>query len=214
MRYAIFSDIHNHKQALTAVLNHAGRQQVDNYFCLGDMGDIGVDDCVSVVREMGIPAVFGNWEMLTWHHYSPENQRWVLNLPPIHKESHFWLTHAAPLWHKKVMTLADLKEERLRMPVSNFFPYLHFESAALWKTLTTLLDAHIPLMFHGHTHYQMTWRFTHNNHLQKLMERTVILSPGDTLIVGVGSVGRSEDNPKPSYIIYDDEARVIEMMRV
>jgi predicted phosphodiesterase len=213
MRYAIFSDIHNHSQALTAVLRHASQQQINKYFCLGDIGGIGVDDCVTVVREMEVPSVFGNWEVLTWHHYSPENQQWVLNLPPIHKENLFWLTHAAPLWQEGVSTLADVKHN-LHTPVSTFFPYLHRNTTALWSTITTLLDAGISLMFHGHTHYQMAWRFTNDNHLEKLTNRTITPTPDKVLIVGVGSVGRPDDSSKPSYVIYDDEAGVVEMIRV
>jgi predicted phosphodiesterase len=215
MRYAIFSDIHDHAQALTSILRHASQQQVDKYFCLGDMGGIGADGCVTEIREMDITTVFGNWEVFTWHHYSPENQAWVLKLAPVHKEPHFWLTHATPLWRENVATLADLNEERFnRAPITRLFPYLHQDTAALWRTMSALKDANIPLLFHGHTHCQIAWRFTHNNHLKKLTNRAITLSPDETFIIGVGSVGRPEDNSKPSYTIYDEESGVIEMIRV
>ena len=215
MRYAIFSDVHDHTQALTRILRHASQQQVDKYFCLGDMGGIGTDGCVTQIREMNITTVFGNWEVFTWHHYSPENQEWVLKLAPVHKESHFWLTHATPLWHENVVTLADLKKERYNIaPISRLFPYLHQDSTALWRTMSALRGANVPLLFHGHTHCQITWRLTRNNNLQKLTRRTITLATDETFIVGVGSVGRSEDDPKPSYVIYDEGIATIEMIRV
>ncbi|MFC1975567.1 metallophosphoesterase family protein [Chloroflexota bacterium] len=214
MRYAIFSDVHNHMRALKVVLRHAGQQQIDNYFCLGDIGDIGAEDCVTVVREMGVPSVFGNWEVLTWHHYSPANRQWVLDLPPMRKDGHFWLTHAAPLWPKEVNSLADLKHNRYTVPRSHLFPYLHVKSHALWRTITALSKANISLMFHGHTHYQMGWRLIDDNQLEKMTDRTITLHSPEIIIVGVGSVGRPEDSAKPSYVIYDDEARVVEMVRV
>jgi predicted phosphodiesterase len=214
MRYAIFSDIHNHYEALSQVLAHAGQQGANRYFCLGDIGDIRADRCITRIRELNIATVFGNWELLIWPYYSPENQQWLLNLPPLHKESHFWLTHAAPFFRPDIVTLADIKEEQRNLLNSKTFPYLHINSAALWKTITILMEFNIPLLFHGHTHCQIIWRFTDNNQLQKLTTRAITLLPKDILIVGVGSVGRSEDSPKPSYVIYDDQTQVIELIRV
>jgi diadenosine tetraphosphatase ApaH/serine/threonine PP2A family protein phosphatase len=69
-------------------------------------------------------------------------------------------------------------------------------------------------MFHGHTHRQMAWRFTGDNHLQQLGHRPIALRPGDTVIVGVGSVGRPLDGPGAAYVIYDDEVQHVEMVWV
>jgi predicted phosphodiesterase len=212
MRYAIFSDIHNHTTALSTVLSHASQQAIDHYFCLGD---IGFDDCADLIRQANMPTVFGNWEVSNWRYFfSPTNQAWALNLPPIHKEAHFWLTHAAPLWPETLATLADLNAHLHDVSLAQLFPYLHFESVGLWKTIVALTEANIPLMFHGHTHRQIAWRFTADNHLQKLPHQTITLRPGDTLVVGVGSVGRPEDGPGAAYVIYDDELRQIQMIRV
>jgi len=210
MRYAIFSDIHNHTTALATVLHHAGQQAVDSYFCLGD---VGIDECVERVREVGAPTVFGNWEVSGWPYLSPENQRWALRLPPVRKEAQFWLTHATPLWPAKLATLADLNANRYSWPMSQLFPYLHFESPALWEIIGSLAQTGVSLMFHGHTHRQMAWRFTVDNHLQQLTHRAILLRPGDTLVVGVGSVGRPEDGPGAAYVIYDDELRQVELLR-
>jgi predicted phosphodiesterase len=210
MRYAIFSDIHNHTAALATVLYHAGQQAVDRYFCLGD---VGIDECVERVREIGTPTVFGNWEVSGWPHLSLENQRWALRLPPVRKEPQFWLTHATPLWPANLATLADLNANRYSWPMSQLFPYLHFESPALWKIIGGLAQAGVSLMFHGHTHRQMAWRFTADKQLQKLNHRIISLRPGDTLMVGVGSVGRPKDGPGAAYVIYDDELRQVELLR-
>lgn len=211
MRYAIFSDIHNDAPALSAMLRHAESQQADAYFCLGD---VGIDDCVDLVRRVDAPTVFGNWEVSGWRHLSAQNQEWVLDLPPIRCSDTFWLTHAAPLWPDTIATLADYQARRHAIPMYQLFPYLHFESDALWDTIAALGQAKMPLMFHGHTHRQIVWRFTADNHLQKLGHSIIALRPGDTLIVGVGSVGRPEDGPSAAYVIYDDAAQRIEMIRV
>src|SRR5262245_35531773 len=111
MRYAIFSDIHNEAKTLARVLSHTCQQAVDSYFCLGD---VGVDNCVALVREAGVPTVFGNWEVSGWSHLSPENQRWALGLPPVRKETGFWLTHATPFWPGHLTSLAALNADRHR----------------------------------------------------------------------------------------------------
>jgi diadenosine tetraphosphatase ApaH/serine/threonine PP2A family protein phosphatase len=92
--------------------------------------------------------------------------------------------------------------------------YLHFESPALWEIIGSLAQAGVSLMFHGHTHRQMAWRFTADNHLQRLTRRAILLRPDDTLVVGVGSVGRPEDGPGAAYVIYDDELRQVELLRI
>ncbi len=211
MRYAIFSDIHNHTSALSLVLAHAKTQSVDGYYCLGD---VGIDECVALVRAVNAPTVFGNWEVSNWWHLSSENRRWVLSLPSMRKLKTFWLTHAAPFWPQNLVTLADLNANRYQVPLSRLFPYLHYDSEAVWETMAMLTEAKMPLMFHGHTHRQIVWRFNSDNELQRVTERTITLKSDEALVVGVGSVGHPMDGPKPSYIVYDDSAGVVEMIRV
>jgi predicted phosphodiesterase len=211
MRYAIFSDIHNNNDALEAVLTHAQAQHVDSYFCLGD---IGVDNCVERARTVAAATVFGNWEVSNWRVLSPTNQKWVLNLPPMLKEPTFWLTHAGLFWPPELTNLSQLKANLHRFPHGLLFPYLHNESELLWQTLTTLAEAGIPLLFHGHTHRQLSWRFTADNHLERLSQHTLTLQPGETLIVGVGSVGSPLDGPGARYVIYDAKIGIVEMIRV
>ena len=211
MRHAIFSDIHSHTAALQAVLAHAAGQRIDGYFCLGD---VGFDDCVQRVRGVGAPAVFGNWEVDGWRHLNHENRHWALALPPVLRQPGFWLTHAAPLWPPEIAGLLDYLANRHAAPMSQLFPYLHQESPALWQTLACLAAAGVPQLFHGHTHRQMVWRFTAGNILEKVAGRFITLAPGDTLVVGVGSVGRPLDGPAPAYAIYDDAARTVEFVRV
>ena len=211
MRYAIFSDVHNHTTALESVLDHADRQAVDGYFCLGD---VGIDACVDLVRGVAAPTVFGNWEVSGWRYLSPENREWAFDLPPMRRGDGFWLTHAAPLWPEGLATLADLKADRQNVSMSRLFPYLHHESDALWDTVALLAEAGVPLMFHGHTHRQLAWRFADDNQLERLQPRLITLRPGETWLVGVGSVGSPMDGPDPAYVIYDDQIRQVEMIRV
>jgi len=211
MRYAIFADIHNHTSALSRVLDHAAGQGVNSYFCLGD---VGIDDCVEKVRAVGASTVFGNWEVSNWRYLSAENRQWALDLPPMRKKAQCWLTHAGLQWPQHLATLANLNESRYNIPMSTLFPYLHYESDALWETIATLTQTQIPLLFHGHTHRQTVWCFDRDNELRRMSPGTVHLQAGQILIVGVGSVGRPVDSSKASYVIFDTAAQQIEMIRL
>ncbi|MCB0197391.1 MAG: metallophosphoesterase family protein [Anaerolineae bacterium] len=210
MRYAIFSDIHNHTEALKAVLEDARQHDIEGYFCLGD---IGIDACVALVRSVNAPTVFGNWEVSNWRALSSQNQGWTLNLPPQRKMDGFWLTHAAPLWPEQLTTLNEVMKNRHNISFGRLFPYLHHESEFLWDSIATLTEANIPLLFHGHTHRQIIWRFTADNKLQKLIQSQFTIESEDTFIVGVGSVGHPLDG-QTAYVIYDDAAGRVDMMRV
>ncbi|MCB9078833.1 MAG: metallophosphoesterase family protein [Anaerolineaceae bacterium] len=210
MRYAIFSDVHNHTAALAAVLRHAQQQGVDGYYCLGD---VGIDECVELTRSVNAAAVFGNWEVTNWQRLSPKNRGWALSLPPQRKMARFWLTHAAPFWPEALTSLNDVIASRHELAFDRLFPYLHRETEDLWDSIATLTEAGIPLMFHGHTHRQLIWRFTANNQLQNSIQSRITIETGDTLIIGVGSVGQPLDGPS-SYVIYDDEVQEVELVRV
>ena len=211
MRYAIFSDIHNHTDALSALLRDAAGRQVDGYLCLGD---IGIDPCVDLVRNVDAAAVFGNWEVSGWWHLGPRNQHWVKHLPPTRHLDGFWISHAAPVWPAELTTLAALLKRRHHVSLATLFPYYLSSSIELWHAFSELLAANIPLLFHGHTHRQSIWRFTADNEIKQLPPTATTLTPGETLIVGVGSVGQPKDFPKPGYAIFDSTAARVEFLRV
>lgn len=211
MKFAVFSDIHNHTRALETVVADAQNRSVDAMFCLGD---VGIDSCVDLLRQADVPTVFGNWEVSNWRHLSTDNREWAMRLPPMRKLDGFWLTHAGPFWPPKIKTLADLESDRPVRMRANLFPYLHFEEDSLWKTIALLTEMKIPLMFHGHTHRQLGWRFTHNNTLQRLYGPNIELLPGETCVVGVGSVGRPQDGPGFCYALFDSKTRVVSLLRV
>ena len=54
MRIALFGDIHANLEALEAVLEDAGKQEVTDYVCMGDIVGYNADPvaCLEKVREM------------------------------------------------------------------------------------------------------------------------------------------------------------------
>jgi diadenosine tetraphosphatase ApaH/serine/threonine PP2A family protein phosphatase len=65
MRIAFFTDIHANREALTACLQHAGRNRIDRYVFLGDYVGYGADPVFAIETvmahvERGAIAVLGN----------------------------------------------------------------------------------------------------------------------------------------------------------
>lgn len=120
MRVAIVSDIHGNLMALDAVVTDIEKHGVDQVWCGGDIGLGGpwASECIARVREYGWPTVRGNadvWitgdpqtitdphrremfeEMARQHAISPEDAKWLLNLPIGHSGSGpLLLVHGTP----------------------------------------------------------------------------------------------------------------------
>jgi len=210
-RYAIFSDIHNHSQALAAMLGDAGARQVDGYVCLGD---IGIDSCVDQVRGVGAEAVFGNWELSGWRGLAPANQRWAGQLPPLRRYAGFWVSHAAPTWPSEIDTLTAYLRERHRLGFQTLFPYYLQADDTLWRAFAALLEAKVPLLFHGHTHRQIVWTLTPDNDITRSPGRDFTLTAGHSYVIGVGSVGQPRDSASPSYVIFDSITLRVQFVRL
>src|SRR5262245_48583803 len=62
MRIALLSDIHGNRWALEAVLEHAGRQRVDETWNLGDIlsGPLDVAGTADLLMALDLPTVRGN----------------------------------------------------------------------------------------------------------------------------------------------------------
>jgi len=211
MRYAIFSDIHNHSEALQAALQDAGRRSVDAYLCLGD---VGIDTCINPLRAIGAETVFGNWEVSNWRALSAANQRWALALPPMRKFDSFWISHAAPIWPAKITSLQTYLNTAYRLSFHTFFPYYLGQSDSLWQAFAELLAARIPLLFHGHTHRQTVWALSPDDELTQEPATNFTLPPGYTCIIGVGSVGQPRDLPSAAYLIFDTSQMAVEFIRL
>jgi predicted phosphodiesterase len=211
MRYAIFSDVHNHTRALSRMLSDANTRQVDAYLCLGD---VGVDPCVELVRNRGAETVFGNWELTNWRGLSPANQQWALNLPPVRHYDGFWISHAAPNWPQQLTSLQKLLQNRKGLHIGSLFPYYLSISNELWQAFGDLAAAQVSVFFHGHTHRQIVWNFTPDNDIKPYPPADFSLVKSHTYIIGVGSVGQPKDGPHAAYLIFDTTEQHIEFIRL
>ncbi len=205
MRTLILSDIHSNLTALQAVLEDAA--PFDRVFCLGDVVGYGPDpnECIEQLRALPqLVCIKGNHDAailgeidihafntearksLEWlaSQLSPENYRWLRELPEKVEIDDFTLAHGSPrnpVWEY----IMDLSVARLNMD----------------EFLT-------PFCLVGHTHIPCI--FIKDGETPD-STNLYLISPDQPFgldlksIVNPGSVGQPRDhNPLSSYLIYDD----------
>jgi hypothetical protein len=210
MRFAILSDIHGNLLALERALADATRRGADAILCLGDVGS---DACLDRLRHAEADLIFGNWEVSQWGYLREDNQSWVRSLSPLLTGDHFLAVHAAPWWPDGLSTVEDFMTYILRQGVKwrALFPYLDQDEDALWQAVVRLEQANRRVLFHGHTHIQITHRAGPTGRMTRLRQPEFVVDRRAHYIVGVGSVGRPEDDPSPKYVLYDDETACVSL---
>jgi predicted phosphodiesterase len=120
VRIAVVSDIHGNLMALDAVMTDLESQHVDDVWCGGDVawGGPWATECIARVREAGWTTVKGNTDVWVTgdpqpftddesramiekfaaaHAVSPDDARWLLNLPLGHSpRGSLLLVHGTP----------------------------------------------------------------------------------------------------------------------
>lgn len=213
MRYAIVSDVHSRHHNLVAVLRDAHQRGAEQVISLGDVGG---DQCLTLLREAGARAVFGNYEVSGWRRLAPEHRSWVQDWPPMLVEGSFLAVHAVPWWPDGLQTVADFGQW-LRVTGKGWralFPYLGEREDTLWRALAEVEAANKAILFHGHTHQQSIWRWRSQDRLRRVKATTVPIEAGFRYCVGVGSVGLPEDGAWAAYTLYDADAARLEQVRL
>lgn len=209
MRYAFISDIHGKTQVLKTFLAGLADEAVDMLVCLGDTG---TDSAYDLLRTIPATGSFGNYEVSGYLHLSSENQRYILELPPVFAHDDFLAAHAVPYHPAALANAADFHEHMARtgMTWRALFPYPGQDEDTLWKIYAELLAKDKHIFFHGHTHRQQIWAIDRRERLKSLKVDHLALENDVYLIIGVGSLGHPEDGPHPRYVIYDSRTRRIE----
>lgn len=211
MRYAILSDVHGRCHKLEAVLRDARRRGVDRVLSLGDVGG---QDCLALLRQVGAEAVLGNYEVSGWRRLGPEVRAWVRDWPPLLDAEDFWAVHAVPWWPEGLQTTSDFDEWMTTMAQrwQSLFPYLDGDSESLWRALAELEQADKRILFHGHTHQQVIWQWEPSGRLRRVQGGRVDLRAGYRYVVGVGSVGLPEDACWAAYTLYDSKLSRVDLV--
>ncbi|QBG46909.1 metallophosphoesterase [Verrucomicrobia bacterium S94] len=212
MKYAILGDIHANLEALTAVLEDAGKQGVTHYACTGDVVGYNADpkNCLQIIRNLKCSVVQGNHD-----YYAACNENMELFTPMAQKSIRWTRKHLSPFERKYLRHLP------LIIDIENFtIVHSSLSNPHRWNYIfkRRAADANFRnqfnnVCFFGHTHVPLA--FVKGESIEKGFYETLQIKPGFQYLINVGSVGQPRDrNPKAAYVIYDLETQTITMRRV
>jgi predicted phosphodiesterase len=207
---AVFADVHNKTQALERALAALARRGVTAYWQLGDLGA----EALALLEGLPVQHVFGNWEVSSLPHL-PADLRDRVAAWPAHLTGPFWVaSHATPVYPPGCTTTAStwlyMHEHHPRW--LQVFPSLLHDERAIWAALAEMEARDLWVAFHGHTHVQAVQQLGPDGRLQRLAGPVIALRPDTRTLVGVGSIGVPRDGPRPRCVLFDPDARQIELM--
>ncbi len=214
MRYGIFSDIHSNLEALQAVIKAYQKEEIDKYFCLGDVVGYGANpnECVEITRSLASATVAGNhdWaavdlcsrksfnqeatEAIIWTslQLSPSSRDFLRTLNLVSQQDDLVLVHGS-----------------LNEPQN--FDYLL--NVNLCRATFELLQSDI--CFVGHTHLPVVFVKNEEGNIHFEDVQKIKIIPGNKYVINVGSVGQPRDSiPAAAFCIWDTEKRVLEIKRI
>lgn len=213
MRYAIISDVHANLEALTAVLARIDQDGADQIICLGDVVGYNANpnECVSIIRERGIPTVCGNHDavasgieepwgfnpialsaaMWTRENLAGDQLSWLKSLPVNITMDHFIASHGSPTDRDcYLFTWEDV------LPHASF-----------------LTEQGKNLCFFGHTHCPGI--FSTDGCYSVDGDNRFKASGDKVFFINVGSVGQPRDgDPRSAFGYFDTDTLTFEQVRV
>ena len=220
MKVALISDIHGNLEALTAVLNHAFKQNVDQIYCLGDVIGYGPRQhaCLQLVKKCCNNILRGNHEdaFLSGKSYYRMSQ----------------YAREGIDFAKKTLTANDVAIINNTVPTIT----LKYINARLchasmlgdcnWRYISHIEEAErniekmdTQLLIIGHTHVPFIFSSDSNSHKHmkelsidfiKDLSQPVILSSNHKYILNVGSVGQPRDRDcRSAYGIIEKNENVL-----
>ncbi len=213
MRYAIFADIHGNLEAFNTVLLEYSKENIDAYYCVGDIVGYGAcpNECIDKIKEISATVVAGNhdWaavgkkdtayfnpaakEAIEWtsKNINLENQEYLKSLNLIFENEDFTLVHGS----------LDIPEE---------FEYL----TDLFKAKETFGLLKTNVCFVGHSHIPEVFELN-SGEVDYIHSSYVELSSDKKYIINVGSVGQPRDgNPRACYSIFDSADNTVSIKRI
>lgn len=212
MKYAIFGDIHSNLEALEAVFEDMEERGVDQLYCIGDLVGYGANpiEVIERVRERAEVIVAGN------HDHAMSGILPLSHFNEFAREAAEWTVSKITQEHIRFLGGLPLLEEVEDMSIVHAtfvspyeFNYIMNDDQAKenFEALKTKLG------FVGHSHVPMN--FLERDDIRYSRSQEVDLEDGLRMIVNVGSVGQPRDeDPRASYVIYDDEEQVLRNRRV
>lgn len=218
MRYLILSDIHANLEALTAVLDEAGKDGYDKVVCLGDLAGYGADPnaVIEWAHENGVPTIRGNHDRAALGQVDLE-----------------WFNPAAQqstIWTQNALTAAS-REYLAQLPAGPMefdgFSMVHGSPQDEDEYLVTATEAANAAQFtssrvtwFGHTHLQGGFQVIRKavvaiNRVPKNSDHhEVDLFDDVTYLLNPGSVGQPRDQDwRAAWAVFDDAKRLVTYRR-
>jgi len=217
MRIGIFSDVHANLEAMSAVMDAYSAEDIDVYYCLGDVVGYGgsPNECANIVRDVAEVTILGNHDaavagrMDYSYYYEAARDALDLHARQLTSENMAWLRQL-PYKHRLESIGVDLCHGS---PVRlEEFEYIFAPDQAA-ECLPILGDlGHITLIGHSHLCKVFALR---PGEVEELPPDDFVLEDGTKYIVSVGSVGQPRDyDNRASYTVYDSDTRSFEFKRI
>jgi len=205
MRLGIFSDVHANLEAMSSVMEAYGGEDIDAYYCLGDVVGYGgsPNECADIVRDVAEVTILGNHDAAVAgrmdYSYYYEAARQALDL------------HARELTSDNMAWLRQLPYKH-RLEAVGEFEYIFAPDQAA-ECLPILKDlGHIT--FIGHSHLCKVFGLRPGE-VEELPPEDFALQDDTKYIVSVGSVGQPRDyDNRASYTVYDSDSRSFHFKRI
>ena len=218
MIVAVISDIHANLEALNAVLDEIGSENIKNVWILGDILGYGPlpNECIDVVRDMGAVMIIGNHDLGTLREIDIDNFnedgkkaiKWQrLRLSPDNLD-----------FIKGLPEKANPIDDVLMIHGSPRHPVWEYVIAS-WIADENFSHFNEKICFFGHTHLPTVYKKVYENGSEKIEvkagDRLEISEKDFRWMINPGSVGQPRDgNPDSSFLIFDTNNMSIEFRRV
>lgn len=214
MRYGIFSDVHSNIAALDSVLQAYASEQIDMFFCVGDIVGYGAEpeECLARLRGLPVIAIAGN------HDRAVAGRIKTAAFTPDAREAVSWTADRLDLDSLEFLgglrlvysdTPLTLVHGTLNDPAD--FYYLSDASSAA----DTFALLQTQLCFVGHTHVAGVYSRDGDGRIAAEHAGSLTLREGARYIVNVGSVGQPRDHdPRAAYCVFDTVQNKVEIKRV
>lgn len=216
MRFAFISDIHANLEALEAVLDDIGSQNIDELICLGDIVGYGANpnECCELISSRSPVTLLGNHDAAAVDQLSTQHFN-------IHaKIAIEWTSKNLKKENQTFLEALPLKATKPSMTLVHATPY----EPNMWYYITSLEEAAFncqffdtQLCFVGHTHIPIIIVLDKDKELYVHQDSLIHLDEVENgrLLINVGSVGQPRDrNPKSCYGIFDDDSGEFTYRRV
>jgi len=218
MRIALFTDIHANREALTACLDHAGRNRIDRHVFLGDHVGYGADpvfvlDTVMAHVERGAIAVLGNHDAAALAPGQGMNRAALAAVE--------WTRGRLGAAHTAFIEGLPLSRE----DDGRLYVHASADEPGAWRYVTdghaasrSLAATDAQATFCGHTHVPALF---HKSASSRIASFTPVegvdipLTAGRRWLAVIGSVGQPRDhNPAACYAVFDTARHVLTYVRV